>query len=518
MNRIQVALFILRDMYRMDRFRVLAIGPLGLVAETSRMLGAGLLLQFIGGYASGEGGPQLDVFGIDLGFDADASRAWLWLGLIALTAALASGLDYAYIFAQLRIGRRFAYQAAEYALTALRDQPHSPRRATDTGGFVRGSGSILGSISPTIQALVFWTLMFWMRPGLSVVMAIVGLVFLGPLTIALGNRVLGATRRKQATSKHTPQGADVAMLSSGPLYADSLRNDAYERSMADGDTIESYEAVFSVRANQMLARAAGAAFLGIGAVVLAVGLTIAEEPGVSDVGALLAYAIVAQFGFRAVATIGLNAVQFNRFFPTYESYVEMRTGNEADAAPPINPVHTGEIWVVTQRRTPEPWVLPDWLEAIGVDPTTRTGIALGADDLPNSRVRELLGGGFVDDETRQTCEDFMTTALGRPLRERELEGRVDDLSGGGGTPVAKRSAIALSAIVTHTDPLLVICPAKLLTNLKRGRQRDVLDALGRHHVVIVGRARTELLEMADRIIDGDDIPSFEHPDEEDDAA
>jgi len=519
-KRLSIALFILRDMYRMDRKRVLAIGPLGLLAESSRMLGAGILLQFIGGYANGENGPALDVFGIDLGFEADATKAWLWLGLLAITAALASGLDYAYIFAQLRLGRRFAYHAAEEALHALLDQPHKAKRATDPGGFVRGSGSILGTIAPAIQALVFGALMFAMRPGLSVVMTIIGLLFLGPLTIALGNRVLGATRRKQATSRHQRANADVALLSSGPLYADDIRQDAYDRSVADSDSTAIYEAVFAVRANQMLARAAGTAFLGVGALVLAIGLTIVEQPGASEVGELLAYAIVAQFAFRAVAQIGLNAVQFNRFFPTYESYVEMRKTNDEEGDAPTAPVHTGAVWLVTQKRMPTPWILPDWLEAIDIAPSTRTAVALGPDDLPNGRVRDMIGGGqAMDDHKRVSCEEFVTTALGRPLRDDDLDSRVHELSDRGSTPEAKRAAIALSAVVPQREPLLLVCPAKLITNLRRNRQQDVLDELRRHHLVLVGRARTSLVDLVDKVIDGEQLPSFDDREqEEDDAA
>lgn len=521
MRRLSIALFILRDMYRLARAQVIGIGFLGLVSSTARLGVAGLLLQFIGGYARSEGGPALDLLGFDLGIAADASRAWLWIGVIAGLAFFGTALDYAYIYGQLHIGRRFAHHAADQALDALRDRPNRPNRAADPGGFVRGSGAILGSIAPAIETVVFGAIMFTMRPALSGVMAVASLIFLGPLTIALGDRILGATQRKRSTSRNNRNDSDVALLSSGPLYADGIRRDAWERSRNESSGREIYKAIFDIRTSQQMARAAGAAFTSIGAIVLAVGLTVVEQPGANDVGALLAYAIVAQFTFRAVAQIGVNAVQFNRYLPTYESYVGMRRANGADESPPTEPAHAGEVWWVTQRRAPAAWVLDRWLPAIDLDGQTRAAIALGPDHLPNGIVRDVIGGGRADSpRALERCQDFLAVALGRSLRDDDLFGPVDELSSRNASPVSKRAAIALSAAVLQPDPLVLICPAKLLIRLDRSRQQDTLEALSRHHVVVVGNARRDLMELADRVIDGSELPSFEvvDDDDEDDVA
>ncbi|NNE73612.1 MAG: ABC transporter ATP-binding protein [Acidimicrobiales bacterium] len=522
MKRLSIALFILRDMFRMSRLAVLAIGPFGLLADIARLLGAGLLLQFIGGYARSADGPRLDVLGIDLGIGASASRAWMWVGVIALTAAVATALEYATVYAQLHIGRQFADHASDQALVALRDHPQRPSQSNDPSGFIRGSGAMLGSIAPAIRMLVFGTLMFFMRPGLSLVMLVVGIIFLGPLTIALGDRVRRATLRKQKTKRRGGNSSNVAVLSSGPLYGKSIRMQAYNKSRTDLATKQRYEAIFQVRANQELARAAAAAFTGVGAIILAVGLTIGETPGASEVGSLLAYAIVAQFAFRSVAQIGVNAVLFNRYLHTYESYVEMRRANQVHRLQrpkvAVRPELPGQVWMVQQRHTPDAWILRDWVEAIGLDPETATAVALAPEDLPDRPVYELmLGGHAATAEDLDRCLDFVNDAVGHQLTDDELDGSLRQLD----DDDALLSAIALCPVVLQSKPLLVVLPAKLLARFGRRRREDVLRHLKIHHVVVVGRGRKNMLDLADKVIDGDslDLPGqVDEDDEEDDAA
>lgn len=503
MNRIGVARYVFADMLNMAPGPVLAIAPLGLAAAITRLVSAGLLVQFIASYAGDRSAPQLDVFGFGLGIDAEPSRAWLWAMIIGTSAATAALLGYLTSLAQLRLGRRYSLRAATLTLENMVDQPYKGSTEFDPSFFVFGASGLLGMITPALTALTFGVTMFVMRPGLSLVVTLMAILFLGPVMIAATRRIVEATLRRHSTRNVMRANADPALslLAAGPLYDPSLRRSAVAGYVNEDRFIERFESIYLIRVNQQWARMMSGLLRAATAVALVVGLTIVEQPNSIDTGSLILYIVVAQFATAAIGQIGVELATFSRYLHAYEEYIEF-VSSPGERAERIDPEHVGEVWLVRDKQPPTASQLEQWLEDIGLDPRTRATLTLDPENFPVETVDSMLFGGRVPSGTVcRRSNEFTEAVVDRRLRASERAQLVTDLNPE--DPLLGVISLCPAALVD--DSMVVVHALRTFCRLDGQQQKCALSKIDQHHVILVGHGRDYVEDLADWVLDGGEM-------------
>ncbi len=503
MNRIGVARYVFSDMFHMAPGPVLAIAPLGLAATLTRLISAGLLVQFVASYAGDRSGPRLDVFGFDLGIDVDPSRAWIWVFIIGASAATSALLGYLTALAQLRLGRRYSLHVASRTLENMVDHPYKGSADFDPSFFVFGASGLLGMITPALTALTFGATMFVMRPGLSLVITLIAILFLGPVMIATTRRIVDATLRRHSTRNVMRSHADPALslLAAGPLYESSLRRIAIAEYVREDSFIERFESIYLIRANQQRARMMSGLLKAVTAVALVVGLTIVEQPNSIDTGSLILYIVVAQFATAAIGQIGVELATFSRYLHAYEEYIEF-VSSEGKREERTDPDFVGEVWLVRDKEPPAASQLERWLEDIGLDPSTRATLTLDPENFPAETVDSMLFGGRIPSgKVCRRSNEFTDAVADRSLRASERAQLVTDID----PEDPLLGIISLGPAALADDPMVVVHALRTFCRLDGEQQKFALSKIDHHHVVLVGHGRDYVEGLADWVVDGGDI-------------
>lgn len=503
MNRVGVARYVLYDLFQMAPGPVLSIAPLGLASAFTRLVSAGLLVQFIASYTGDRDAPRLDVLWFDLGIEADSSRAWYWVFIIGTSAATAALLGYLTALAQLRLGRRYSLHVANRTLNHLVDHPYKASADFDPSFFVFGASGLLGIIAPALTALTFGVTMFVMRPGLSLVVTAIALVFLGPVMIAATRRIVDATHRRHSTRNVMRAHADPALslLAAGPLYERSMRRAAVSGYVREASFVERFESLYLIRINQQRARMMSGLLRAVTAVALVVGLTIVEQPNSIETGSLILYIVVAQFATAAIGQIGVELATFSRYLYAYERYIEFVSprGNRPQR---VDPAHAGEVWLVRDKEPPNAAQLESWLDAIGLNPSTRATLTLDPENFPEQTVASMLVGGWsLSSKLYSRSSEFANGIAGRQLSARYRAHFVTDLDPN--DPVL--GAISLSPAAMIDDPMVVVHRLRTFCRLDIEQQKIALENLDHHHVILVGHGRDYVEGLVDQVLGGTDI-------------
>ena len=503
MNRIGVARYVFADMFHMAPVPVLAIAPLGLASAVSRLISAGLLVQFIASYAGDRSLPRLDVLWFDLGIDLESSGAWIWVFIIGTTAAAAALLGYVTALAQLRIGRRYSLYAASRTLENMVDHPYKGSAEFDPSFFVFGASGLLGMITPALTALTFGAVMYVMNPGLSLVVTAIALVFLGPVMIAATGRLVEATLRRHSTRNVMRAHADPALslLAAGPLYAPSLRRTAVAEYVREDSFIERFESIYLIRVNQQRARMMSGLLKAVTAVALVIGLTIVEQPNSVDTGSLIMYIVVAQFATAAIGQIGVELATFSRYLHAYQQYIEFVSSDGRRAERTV-PDHVGEVWLVRDKEPPTAAQLESWLEDIGLDPSTRATLTVDPENFPAETVDSMLFGGRVPSaKVCRRSNEFTDAVADRSLRSSERSQLVTDIDPE--DPILGVISLCPAAVVD--DSMVVVHALRTFCRLEAEHQKFALSKIDHHHVILVGHGRDYVEGFADWVLDGGEL-------------
>ena len=512
MSRWRVARRVLAEMFRIAPGAVAMLVPLGVLAAVARMLAAGVLLQFVTAFVRATSGPRLDVLGFDVGVDVDATNTWFWVAVIAATSVSAALSGYVLAIAELRLGRRYAEHAARRTLDLVVDDSGRGPIDFDPSSFVFGAAGLIGMLVPAVQAIVFGTVMLMMRPGTSLLLFAVAVVFLGPITVVTGNRVRdAAARRRSSTNPFRRAGAGrLGVVASPGLYDTEIRRSELDRYAGEDTYQDRFDSVFGIRSGQHLARLGGGLFTAAAAVVLAIALGLSEDPSSIGVTELALYVVIAQFAASAISRLGVGVASFSRHERKLEAYLAYSAdGGDATASAPR---HAGEVWAVLDGGLPDRLAPGRWLSAIGVDPSTPSAVLIEPDDLPDVPVAHLASGGRVERSEYAVACAAVAELVGRPLTEAELEAtgaEIDDEE--------LRAALTFGPALARRSPMVVIVPVRSLRRLRRRAQPLALDLMGHHHVVLAGRPRDHLLDRITHTVGAVDVAGFDDEDDEDDA-
>lgn len=491
------------DVVRMAPVLSALLVPAGVLAAVARLLTSGLVAQFVSGYVAGGDPVGLDVLGFEVGADLSTDQAWAWIGVIAITGLAAAGLSYGEMMLQLRLGRRYAVRATEASLRALMTDRGRIRIRFDPMNFIRAIPALLSMVSPALQVLVFGTAMALLRPGLTGVLLGVGLLLGIPLSLAINRSVIRATEVRRSTS-NALKGSSAPitnLLAARDLYDEQLLERAVVGFLDDEDVIRRYDANYAIRAGQERARLVSGVLWSVSAVGLAIGLTVAEDPGAVELADLLTFIIVAQFTFTAFGTLISYTARLAFFTVDFASYLALRRSSTRPAEPLRAPQHVGEVWLVRDKVPPAPAQLGVWLEAVGLGAATPVALAMEPDRLPDLRFEEVLTGVRAPElHLLLDARRFVEQLSGSAVQDRWLErpfGRLPE-------PVqdALRVPVALAPAALRDVPIVLVCSLKAFSSLDPAARRTALARLARHHVVFVGLGRDSVLPRVDRELDG----------------
>jgi hypothetical protein len=504
MRRLRVARFVLAEVFRLAPGPTLLVAPLGLAAAAAKLLTAGLLVQFITSYAAGGNGPTIDIARFDLGIRVSPGRAWFWVAVIAVSAAASVAAGTATNIIELRLGRRYATHAARRLLGLLLETPYRGTIDFDPSIFVFSTPALLGMLAPALQLLAFAAVMFALRPALTVVILGAAVIFLGPVMLVTGRRVIDASRRRRSSRNLLKESRNpmLALFGAGDLYLPDLRRRQLDRFVVDAAFTERFQSVYRVRAMQAYARLSSGLFAAGTAVILAVGLTVAEQPDSIEVGSLVLYVIVAQFAAAAIGQIGTGLATFDRHLDEHRSYLELVTGDGGEALD--EPRHAGEVWLVRDAGPPTPSGLARWLDRVGVGGSTRAVLVLDPVHFPPEPLASLMTGGRTsgdvdaDADLTSRCRALIAELTGRSVGVAELDRPADTIDRT--DPLA--TVVGLGPAVLHEHPLVVVVPVRMIGQLGRREQRLALAHLRHHHVVLVGNGRDHLTDTVDLVVAG----------------
>lgn len=336
--------WMIADLYRTLRRRVLQLVVLGILAVTTRALTFGILIAFLRALADGAGAR---IRGVPLPPVRTARDVLLWTAALVLAAALMAATQFLEARRRVRLGEDYARSLVRRVHGAIArrqadrdadelDLPTVRRLIGGSGLLVRAVQPALAPLVPVLTAMVALAVLLWLDAFLTVLLAVLGLAYVIPF-YRLNRLVVQASRSRdrnlRAYRRETRRAARAALL---PQFA-PLADDPLPGAYLDSGAVRDRVVVFrSLLLNRGRVGALNNATFGA-ALVLVLVLGVARRASADDALAqLVTFAVCLRVAWGAVQQVTVAVAGFSRFLPQYAQYVDLLSGAD-DVAPTAAP-------------------------------------------------------------------------------------------------------------------------------------------------------------------------------------